>query len=83
LQLLASGPTLTGGTHSPCWPRSGGLAVAPKQVERLTEPIGRAGGGFLSALAADNLQKMGYTNVFSMDGGIGGWRAKGYPLTRG
>jgi rhodanese-related sulfurtransferase len=41
------------------------------------------GGGFRSALAADNLQKMGYTNVISMDGGIRGWREKGYPLTRG
>lgn len=39
------------------------------------------GGGFRSALAADNLQKMGYTNVISMDGGIRDWRAKGYPLT--
>jgi rhodanese-related sulfurtransferase len=38
------------------------------------------GGGFRSALAADNLQKMGYTNVWSMDGGIRGWRDKGYPL---
>jgi rhodanese-related sulfurtransferase len=41
------------------------------------------GGGFRSALAADNLQKMGYTNVWSMDGGIRGWRDKGYPLTQG
>jgi rhodanese-related sulfurtransferase len=41
------------------------------------------GGGFRSSLAADNLQKMGYTNVSSMDGGIRGWREKGYPLTRG
>jgi rhodanese-related sulfurtransferase len=41
------------------------------------------GGGFRSALAADNLQKMGYTNVLSMDGGIRGWREKGYPLTTG
>jgi rhodanese-related sulfurtransferase len=49
----------------------------------VTKPIGGAGGGFRSALAAHNLQKMGYTNVFSLDGGIGGWRAKGYPLTRG
>jgi rhodanese-related sulfurtransferase len=40
------------------------------------------GGGFRSALAADNLGKMGYTNVISMDGGIRGWREKGYPLTR-
>ena len=41
------------------------------------------GGGFRSALAADNLQKMGYTNVISMDGGIRDWREKGYPLERG
>jgi rhodanese-related sulfurtransferase len=40
------------------------------------------GGGFRSAMAADNLQKMGYTNVLSMDGGIRGWREKGFPLTR-
>jgi len=39
------------------------------------------GGGYRSALAADNLQKMGYANVISMDGGIRGWREKGYPLT--
>ena len=39
------------------------------------------GGGFRSALAADNLQKMGYTNVVSMDGGIRDWRNRGYPLT--
>jgi rhodanese-related sulfurtransferase len=41
------------------------------------------GGGFRSALAADNLQKMGYTNVTSMDGGIRGWREKGFALTKG
>ncbi len=40
------------------------------------------GGGFRSAMAADNLQKMGYTKVLSMDGGIRGWREKGLPLTR-
>ncbi len=40
------------------------------------------GGGFRSALAADNLQKMGYANVLSMDGGIRVWREKGYPLTK-
>lgn len=32
------------------------------------------GGGYRSALAADNLQKMGYTNVISMDGGFRGWQ---------
>ena len=41
------------------------------------------GGGYRSALAADNLQKMGYTSVLSMDGGVRDWRAKGYPLTTG
>jgi rhodanese-related sulfurtransferase len=40
------------------------------------------GGGFRSALAADNLQKMGYTRVISMDGGIRGWRERGFPLTK-
>ncbi|HTR65494.1 MAG TPA: rhodanese-like domain-containing protein [Terriglobales bacterium] len=40
------------------------------------------GGGYRSALAADNLQKMGYTNVLSMDGGIREWREKGFPLTQ-
>jgi rhodanese-related sulfurtransferase len=37
------------------------------------------GGGFRSALAADNLQKMGYTNVWSMAGGIRAWREAGLP----
>jgi rhodanese-related sulfurtransferase len=40
------------------------------------------GGGFRSALAADNLQKMGYTNVESMDGGFRGWEAAGLPITK-
>jgi len=48
-----------------------------------TEMILYCGGGFRSALAADNLQKMGYTNVISMDGGIRGWREKNYPLEAG
>jgi rhodanese-related sulfurtransferase len=47
------------------------------------EMILYCGGGFRSALAADNLQKMGYTNVISMDGGIRDWREKGYPLVQG
>ena len=41
------------------------------------------GGGFRSALAAESLQKMGFTKVVSMDGGIRGWREKGFPLTTG
>jgi len=40
------------------------------------------GGGFRSALAADNLQKMGYTNVISMDGGWRGWTESGYPVIK-
>jgi rhodanese-related sulfurtransferase len=46
------------------------------------EMILYCGGGFRSALAADNLQKMGYTNVISMDGGIRDWREKSYPLVK-
>ena len=37
------------------------------------------GGGYRSALAAEALQKMGYTNVWSMDGGMRGWREAGMP----
>ena len=47
-----------------------------------TQMVLYCGGGFRSAMAADNLQKMGYTNVFSMDGGVRGWREKDFPLTR-
>ena len=38
------------------------------------------GGGYRSALAADALQQMCYTNVMSMDGGIKAWRDAGYPM---
>lgn len=41
------------------------------------------GGGFRSALAAESLQKMGYKNVISMDGGIRAWRDKGLPEEQG
>jgi rhodanese-related sulfurtransferase len=65
-----------------------GKGVIERDIEQkipdLSAPIVLyCGGGFRSALAADNLQKMGYTNVISMDGGIRGWREKGYPLTSG
>lgn len=40
------------------------------------------GGGFRSALAADNLQKMGYKNVVSMDGGWRGWTEAGFPTSK-
>jgi rhodanese-related sulfurtransferase len=57
--------------------------VEAKFPDTDAELILYCGGGFRSALAADNLQKMGYTNVVSMDGGIRDWRNKGYPLTSG
>jgi rhodanese-related sulfurtransferase len=64
-----------------------GKGVIERDAEaRLPDPnaeiILYCGGGYRSALAADNLQKMGYTNVYSMDGGIRVWRDKGYPLTK-
>ena len=48
-----------------------------------TELVLYCGGGYRSALAADNLQKVGYTKVYSMDGGIRDWRDKKYPLAKG
>jgi len=57
--------------------------VEQKVPDLNTEMVLYCGGGFRSALAADNLQKMGYTNVISMDGGVRGWREKGYPMTKG
>lgn len=47
--------------------------------ERDAELILYCGGGYRSALAADNLQKMGYANVFSMDGGWKAWKESGGP----
>jgi len=53
-----------------------------ERVPELNAPLVLyCGGGYRSALAADNLQKMGYTNVLSMQGGIRGWREKHFPLT--
>ena len=40
------------------------------------------GGGYRSALAADNIQKMGYRNVTSMDGGWRGWTESGFPVIK-
>jgi rhodanese-related sulfurtransferase len=57
--------------------------IEARVPELNTEMVLYCGGGFRSALAADNLQKMGYTNVISMDGGIRNWREKGYPLETG
>ena len=55
-----------------------------QRVPRTDTPIVLyCGGGFRSALAAESLQKMGYTNVESMDGGIRVWREKKLPVTTG
>lgn len=54
-----------------------------EKVPDLNAPIVLyCGSGYRSTLAADNLQKMGYTDVLSMDGGIRVWREKGFPLTK-
>ena len=55
--------------------------IEERMPELNTPLVLYCGGGYRSALAADNLQKMGYTNVLSMDGGIRGWREKDFPLT--
>lgn len=47
--------------------------------DKSTELILYCGGGFRSALAADMIQKMGYTNVWSMDGGWAAWKEAGAP----
>jgi rhodanese-related sulfurtransferase len=64
-----------------------GKGIIERDIEKVIpdpsqEIILYCGGGFRSALAAANLQRMGYTNVISMDGGIRSWREKGFPLTK-
>lgn len=63
-----------------------GKGVIERDVEQRfadtsTELILYCGGGYRSALAALNLQLMGYTNVISMDGGFRGWREANQPVT--
>ncbi len=65
-----------------------GKGIIERDIEqRVSDPntpiVLYCGGGFRSALSADNLQKMGYTNVVSMDGGVREWRGKGLPMTKG
>ena len=56
--------------------------IETKIPEKDAEIILYCGGGFRSALAADNLQKMGYTNVRSMDGGFRGWKEAGLSIEK-
>ena len=64
-----------------------GKGVIERDIEQQVPDTGAklvlyCGGGFRSALVADNLQKMGYTNVESMDGGWRGWTEAGLPIVR-
>lgn len=54
--------------------------IVDKIPDKGTELILYCGGGFRSALSADNLRKMGYTNVYSMAGGWRAWQAAGGPV---
>lgn len=61
-----------------------GKGIIERDIESIVPDFDReivlyCGGGFRSALAADNLQKMGYTNVISMDGGFRGWKEADFP----
>lgn len=65
-----------------------GKGVIERDIEKVipdrsAEIVLYCGGGYRSALAADALQQMGYSAVISMDGGIGGWHASGFPLDEG
>lgn len=65
-----------------------GKGIIERDIERAipdhdSEIVLYCGGGFRSALAADTLAKMGYTNVVSMDGGWKRWRELGYPVETG
>lgn len=62
-----------------------GKGIIERDIEKTipdhdAEIILYCGGGFRSALAGDALQKMGYKNVISMDGGWTRWRKLGYPI---
>ena len=62
-----------------------GRGVIERDIEKTipdktTPLILYCGGGYRSILAAYNLQKIGYTNTISMDGGFSGWVNAGYPL---
>lgn len=56
--------------------------IEAKAPDPTTPLVLYCGGGFRSALAADALQKMGYTNVISMDGGWRAWTEQGLPVEK-
>jgi rhodanese-related sulfurtransferase len=57
--------------------------IEARVPDKKAELILYCGGGFRSALATDNIQKMGYTNVRSMAGGWRAWQAAGAPVEKG
>ena len=64
-----------------------GRGILEREIERAIPEVEApivlySGGGNRSALAADNLQKMGYANVFSLDGGWRGWNERGLPTVK-
>lgn len=64
-----------------------GRGVIERDIEKTvpdknTRVVLYCGGGYRSALAADNLQKMGYRDVISMDGGWRGWTEAGFPVIK-
>jgi rhodanese-related sulfurtransferase len=56
--------------------------IEKKRPDPESEIVLYCGGGFRSALAAENLQRMGYKNVISMDGGYSGWKNANYPIEK-
>ena len=64
-----------------------GKGIIERDIERTIPDrnaaiVCQCGGGFRSALVCENLQRMGYTNTLSLDGGFKGWVAKGLPLVK-
>jgi rhodanese-related sulfurtransferase len=65
-----------------------GRGIIERDIEREipdhdAEIILYCGGGYRSALAADNLQRMGYTNTYSLAGGWSAWKQAGAPVEGG
>ena len=56
--------------------------IEAKVPDKSTKLVLYCGGGFRSALAADNLQKMGYTHVISLDGGWKAYQTSGLPVEK-
>ena len=63
-----------------------GKGILEREIEKMvpcedTKLVLYCGGGYRSALSAENLQKMGYKNVYSLMGGISEWEEENLPIT--